>query len=76
VGRTRSAIYWRHLPSRTLSDFVLLSDFIFVDFQNTQGNSFRRNRTIGSGISEAREELQRIANEDELRDAPPYGLGQ
>lgn len=49
---------------------VLLSDFLFfVDFQNTQGIIFVVDSNDRERVSEAREELQRMLNEDELRDA-------
>lgn len=41
----------------------------FVDFQNTQGIIFVVDSNDRERISEAREELQRMLNEDELRDA-------
>lgn len=40
-----------------------------VDFQNTQGIIFVVDSNDRERISEAREELQRMLNEDELRDA-------
>jgi len=49
---------------------VPLSDFLFfVDFQNTQGIIFVVDSNDRERVSEAREELQRMLNEDELRDA-------
>src|SRR6202021_2222344 len=42
---------------------------IFLDFQNTQGIIFVVDSNDRERVSEAREELQRMLNEDELRDA-------
>ena len=42
---------------------------IFIDFQNTQGIIFVVDSNDRERVSEAREELQRMLNEDELRDA-------
>lgn len=41
----------------------------FADFQNTQGIIFVVDSNDRERVSEAREELQRMLNEDELRDA-------
>lgn len=41
----------------------------FLDFQNTQGIIFVVDSNDRERVSEAREELQRMLNEDELRDA-------
>lgn len=41
----------------------------FTDFQNTQGIIFVVDSNDRERVSEAREELQRMLNEDELRDA-------
>ena len=46
-----------------------LTDVPCVDFQNTQGIIFVVDSNDRERISEAREELQRMLNEDELRDA-------
>lgn len=40
-----------------------------IDFQNTQGIIFVIDSNDRERVSEAREELQRMLNEDELRDA-------
>lgn len=40
-----------------------------IDFQNTQGIIFVVDSNDRERVSEAREELQRMLNEDELRDA-------
>lgn len=42
---------------------------LFADFQNTQGLIFVVDSNDRERISEARDELQRMLNEDELRDA-------
>ena len=41
----------------------------YADFQNTQGIIFVVDSNDRERIPEAREELQRMLNEDELRDA-------
>ena len=41
----------------------------FIDFQNTQGIIFVVDSNDHERVTEAREELQRMLNEDELRDA-------
>jgi ADP-ribosylation factor family len=46
-----------------------LSIFFSTDFQNTQGIIFVVDSNDRERVSEAREELQRMLNEDELRDA-------
>ena len=46
-----------------------LTDVPRADFQNTQGIIFVVDSNDRERISEAREELQRMLNEDELRDA-------
>ena len=43
--------------------------FPLIDFQNTQGIIFVVDSNDRERVSEAREELQRMLNEDELRDA-------
>ena len=50
-----------------LSD--LFVECTFTDFQNTQGIIFVVDSNDRERVSEAREELQRMLNEDELRDA-------
>ena len=42
---------------------------VFSDFQNTQGIIFVVDSNDRERVAEAREELQRMLNEDELRDA-------
>src|ERR1700743_1875543 len=48
---------------------ILTSSSPIPDFQNTQGIIFVVDSNDRERISEAREELQRMLNEDELRDA-------
>ena len=45
------------------------ADSLHTDFQNTQGIIFVVDSNDRERVSEAREELQRMLNEDELRDA-------
>lgn len=47
----------------------ILFTFTISDFQNTQGIIFVVDSNDRERVSEAREELQRMLNEDELRDA-------
>ena len=47
----------------------LLNNWVHADFQNTQGIIFVVDSNDRERVSEAREELQRMLNEDELRDA-------
>ena len=50
--------------------FLTVTNLIFfTDFQNTQGIIFVVDSNDRERVSEAREELQRMLNEDELRDA-------
>jgi len=49
--------------------YTLISSSTIPDFQNTQGIIFVVDSNDRERISEAREELQRMLNEDELRDA-------
>jgi ADP-ribosylation factor protein 1 len=48
---------------------VVFIIFSLLDFQNTQGIIFVVDSNDRDRISEARDELQRMLNEDELRDA-------
>ena len=52
-----------YLPSLSFSNNT------FIDFQNTQAIIFVVDSNDRERVSEAREELQRMLNEDELRDA-------
>jgi GTPase SAR1 family protein len=56
-------------PYLTRPVHVLTSHLPTSDFQNTQGIIFVVDSNDRERISEAREELQRMLNEDELRDA-------
>ena len=49
--------------------WILVFNSIILDFQNTQGIIYVVDSNDRERISEAREELQRMLNEDELRDA-------
>lgn len=53
-----------HVPSE-----LTHADLPRTDFQNTQGIIFVVDSNDRERVSEAREELQRMLNEDELRDA-------
>ena len=48
---------------------LLCAHTFFSDFQNTQGIIFVVDSNDRERVTEAREELQRMLNEDELRDA-------
>ena len=48
---------------------IVTNGNFFPDFQNTQGIIFVVDSNDRERVSEAREELQRMLNEDELRDA-------
>jgi ADP-ribosylation factor 1/2 len=48
---------------------LILYNLFSVDFQNTQGIIFVIDSNDRDRIGEARDELQRMLNEDELRDA-------
>lgn len=75
-GQDKIRPLWRHCES-----FVLVLHSIIdtvgstrfhsrhADFQNTQGIIFVVDSNDRERVSEAREELQRMLNEDELRDA-------
>jgi signal recognition particle receptor subunit beta len=49
--------------------FLFNNHYSYIDFQNTQGIIFVVDSNDRDRISEARDELQRMLNEDELRDA-------
>jgi ADP-ribosylation factor protein 1 len=66
-GRTRSALFGGIVSSSF--GFSTPSLNTFTDFQNTQGIIFVVDSNDRERVSEAREELQRMLNEDELRDA-------
>lgn len=64
----------RSVPSGGIVSIVagvggILLMFRSLDFQNTQGIIFVVDSNDRERVSEAREELQRMLNEDELRDA-------
>jgi ADP-ribosylation factor protein 1 len=54
---------------KRLNNIPLFFLFTVIDFQNTQGIIFVVDSNDRDRISEARDELQRMLNEDELRDA-------
>jgi hypothetical protein len=56
-------------PPQPLSRVPPLIQPPSIDFQNTQGIIFVVDSNDRERVSEAREELQRMLNEDELRDA-------
>lgn len=70
-GRIRSARSGDIVSRFTLSlaHCILMPNSTISDFQNTQGIIFVVDSNDRERISEAREELQRMLNEDELRDA-------
>ena len=59
-GQDKIRPLWRHC----IFDVIL-----FLDFQNTQGIIFVVDSNDRDRVGEARDELQRMLNEDELRDA-------
>lgn len=69
---------WTHRPCRSdamrflklpRADLIFFFFFRCADFQNTQGIIFVVDSNDRDRVNEAREELQRMLNEDELRDA-------
>jgi ADP-ribosylation factor protein 1 len=79
-GQDKIRPLWRHcasfaLPQSTASSSASTSRssrfdrLVPIDFQNTQGIIFVVDSNDRERVSEAREELQRMLNEDELRDA-------
>lgn len=67
-GQDKIRPLWRHCTLSMFSCAYTLFDFS-SDFQNTQGIIFVVDSNDRERVSEAREELQRMLNEDELRDA-------
>lgn len=68
-ARTRSA-HCGGIVGHVSTDTNLAANIsTFLDFQNTQGIIFVVDSNDRERVSEAREELQRMLNEDELRDA-------
>jgi ADP-ribosylation factor protein 1 len=69
-GQDKIRPLWRHCmflpPPRSPARLLIVAR---ADFQNTQGIIFVVDSNDRERISEAREELQRMLNEDELRDA-------
>lgn len=66
-GQDKIRPLWRHC-TYSRSQLSTLLTFL-ADFQNTQGIIFVVDSNDRERVSEAREELQRMLNEDELRDA-------
>lgn len=70
--KTRSDLYGDIVSHSTLREIRInnCSCFLpFADYQNTQGIIFVVDSNDRERVTEAREELQRMLNEDELRDA-------
>jgi ADP-ribosylation factor protein 1 len=67
-GQDKIRPLWRHCTCPFSSIFSRLTRSS-LDFQNTQGIIFVVDSNDRERVSEAREELQRMLNEDELRDA-------
>ena len=77
-GQDKIRPLWRHCSSfsaflpptpRPIARNDMLIGMLRSDFQNTQGIIFVVDSNDRERVSEAREELQRMLNEDELRDA-------
>jgi ADP-ribosylation factor protein 1 len=66
-GQDKIRPLWRHCASSIVATPSILTTHL--DFQNTQGIIFVVDSNDRERVSEAREELQRMLNEDELRDA-------
>jgi ADP-ribosylation factor protein 1 len=67
-GQDKIRPLWRHCKHYLWNLYILFT-FHLLDFQNTQGIIFVVDSNDRERVSEAREELQRMLNEDELRDA-------
>ena len=68
--KTRFVLFGDIVSCTFLTNFHFLNlSCSFLDFQNTQGIIFVVDSNDRDRISEARDELQRMLNEDELRDA-------
>ena len=69
-GQDKIRPLWRHCTSlHSILPFRIPDANLLPDFQNTQGIIFVVDSNDRERVSEAREELQRMLNEDELRDA-------
>lgn len=72
-GQDKIRPLWRHCQSihqtPSYAGWILMLNSTILDFQNTQGIIFVVDSNDRERIAEAREELQRMLNEDELRDA-------
>lgn len=67
-GQDKIRPLWRHCRIHSIH-VITWSNGLSSDFQNTQGIIFVVDSNDRERVSEAREELQRMLNEDELRDA-------
>jgi ADP-ribosylation factor protein 1 len=67
-GQDKIRPLWRHCK-HCFSYGRYFVQVLSIDFQNTQGIIFVVDSNDRERVSEAREELQRMLNEDELRDA-------
>ena len=68
-ARIRSVLFGDTVRGQPLLPFMWTDADLSIDFQNTQGIIFVVDSNDRERVSEAREELQRMLNEDELRDA-------
>ena len=68
-GKIRSVRFGDTVRGLRLSPILWTDAYSTIDFQNTQGIIFVVDSNDRERVSEAREELQRMLNEDELRDA-------
>ena len=73
IGQDKIRPLWRHCESSPSAIFARPDQLTPlprpIDFQNTQGIIFVVDSNDRERVAEAREELQRMLNEDELRDA-------
>jgi ADP-ribosylation factor protein 1 len=68
-GQDKIRPLWRHCKRHKTCTCPTFLKINFIDFQNTQGIIFVVDSNDRERVAEAREELQRMLNEDELRDA-------
>jgi ADP-ribosylation factor protein 1 len=68
-GRIRFVLFGDTVRGQRILSFMWTDADLSIDFQNTQGIIFVVDSNDRERVSEAREELQRMLNEDELRDA-------
>ena len=67
--RIRFVLFGDTVRGQRILSFMWTDADLSIDFQNTQGIIFVVDSNDRERVSEAREELQRMLNEDELRDA-------